>query len=183
MAIPLLPSTSRVLNILAAVVLLFAGTTAQGGEATYADPAGHFTLAHPDDWKVAGSPGEVELYGDRIASSMRFIVHPLEGLPTHDPDTLIELMLEGMLTTYRDVERTGPKTATLAGQTMTLIQFQGMSTRPITVAREGALYLTTTGTHLVAADYSIPQAAAAEILPQVEAVLESFTLADGNPGL
>lgn len=177
MAIPLLPSTLRVLSILAAL-MLFTGATAQGGEVTYADPAGHFTLAHPDNWKVAGSPGEVELYGEQIASSMQFIVHPLEGLPTNDLDTLIELMLEGMLTTYRDVERTGPETTTLAGQTMTFIEFQGVSTRPISVAREGALYLTTTGTHLVTANYSIPQAAAAEIMPQIEAVLKSFTLTD-----
>jgi len=175
MANSLLPSASRVLSVLAAL-MLFTGAAAQGGEVTHADPAGHFTLVHPDNWKVYGSPGEVELYGDRIAFSMRFIVHPLEGLPTQDPETLTELMLEGILTTYRDVERKGPEKTTIAGQTMTLIKFQGVSTRPITVAREGALYLSTTGTHLVAAEYSIPQTAAAEITPQVEAVLESFTL-------
>jgi len=177
MNMPGLPSALRVLIILV-VSALSTVAAAQTNVVTYSDPAGRFTLDHPDNWKVAGSPGEVELYGDRVASSMRFIVHPLEGLPTHDPNALIELMLEGLLTTYRDVERTGPETTALAGQTMTFIQFQGVSTRPITVARQGALYVTTTGTHLVTADYSIPQAAAAEIRPQIEAVLESFTLTD-----
>ena len=170
-----LPSALRVLIILV-VSALSTVAAAQTNVVTYSDPAGRFTLDHPDNWKVAGSPGEVELYGDRIASSMQFVVHPLEGLPTHDPDTLIELMLEGLLMTYRDVERTAPATTTLAGQTMTFIQFQGVATRPISVARQGALYVTTTATHLVTAEYSIPQAAAAEIRPQVEAVLESFML-------
>jgi len=176
MNMPDLPVAVRLLMALV-VSALFTVAAAQANLGTYTDPAGQFTLAHPDHWEVAGSLGEVELYGDRVASSMRFIIHPLEGLPTHDPDALIELMLEGLLTTYRDVERTDPQTSTLAGRTAARIQYRGVSTRP-TLAREGALYLITTRTHLVAADYSIPQEAAAEIRPQIEAVLESFTLTD-----
>ena len=174
MNMPDLPIALRLLMILV-VSSLSTVAAAQATVVTYTDPAGQFTLAHPNHWKVAGSPGEVELYGDRVASSMRFIVHPLEGLPTRDPDALIELMLEGLLTTYRDVERTDPQTSTLAGQTAARIQYRGVSTRPA-LAREGALYLIATRTHLVAADYSIPQEAAAEIRPQIEAVLESFIL-------
>ncbi|WP_274520735.1 hypothetical protein [Ectothiorhodospira variabilis] len=29
---------------------------------------------------------------------MRFIIHPLEGLPTQDPEVLFKLMLEGRVT-------------------------------------------------------------------------------------
>lgn len=173
----LLPTTSRLVTLLAAL-MIFPGAAAQDGEVEYTDPGGRFTLEHPGNWTVAGSPGEVELFADPIASSMRFIVHPLEGLPTQDPDTLIELMLEGLLMSHRGVERTETETTTLAGLTMRVIRFSGVSTRPVTVPREGALYLAITRTHLVTADFSVPQAAAAEALPQIEAVLESFALTD-----
>jgi len=181
MNMPVLPSALRALIILV-VSALSTVAAAQTSMATYSDPAGRFTLIHPATWESSGQGGQLELYGDGVSLNMHFVVYPIEALPEglarEDSETLAEVMLEGMLADYRDVERVGPETTTLANRAMIRIQFRGVSTRPVTLPRQGALYVATTDAHFVSASYSAPESAHEELLPQIKAVLESFTLTD-----
>lgn len=178
---PVLPSALHALIILV-VSTLSTVAAAQTSVVTYSDPAGRFTLIHPATWESSSHGGQLELYGDGVSLNMHFFVHPIEALPEDlakdDPETLAEVMLEGMLADYRDVERVGPETTTLADRAMIRIQFRGVSTRPVTLPRQGALYVAISDTHFVSASYSAPESAHEELLPKIKAVLESFTLTD-----
>lgn len=161
------------------VALALAAPTALAGTdvVRYDDPAGWFSLMHPEAWEVYGEAGDVELYGGTFATLVQVTVFSRDELPVDDADELSELLVEGWTHAWEDVEVGAPEHVTLAGLDARRSGFEGVDPLPIEVPRRGAAYLAFTDASLVVVVYTVPTAVAEEVMPEIEAVLESLTLA------
>lgn len=160
-----------------AVLWLVATAFAQDAVLRYDDPSGLFSLTHPSAWTVTGAEGNVELYGEPIATFIQVSVFPIDMVPTSDVAELAALVVAGWVETWEDAVVEAANEVEIGGLAMHATAFEGIDTSPIRVERRGALHLAVLDTQVVMVVHMLPTLVADEVMPEIEAVLASLGFA------